>query len=111
MRLIFIPDHIIMMICAGIPIKKSGHIFVPNAMKKRKTVASSDHIRQEIIKKLRRLLNQIELKTNHTIIDTGTDQTNTSQQPFLPSPAKFTFINIKVATNHTSSMLIPVMSA
>ncbi len=40
-----------MMICAGIPIKKERpYICAERNEKKEKTVASSDHIRQEIIK-------------------------------------------------------------
>ena len=65
-------DHIKIMNCPGIPNTNICHKFLENTKKDRYREANTDHISKDTIRKLRWGLNQMELKTSHTIMDTGT---------------------------------------
>jgi hypothetical protein len=83
------------------------HIFIPKGRKDINTVANTVHIRIEIIRKLRRLLNHIELNISHTSIVTGTAITNVNH--LIGTVAISRAKNTIAATSHTKTILIPVI--
>ena len=100
-----------MMTCAGIPMVNSSHPFQFRHKKEvSHTAKIAVHIKNEMIKKLSLGLNQIELNTNHTIMETGIANTNANQWYCNSGIAISNTANTQVATNHTNTMEIPVIN-
>ena len=84
-------------------------MFIEKARKEKNTAAITVHISIEIIRKLRCLLNHIELSTSQTIIETGAAYTKASQLS-LTFPIVISVITkIIVAISHTNKIEIPVI--